>query len=149
MSEHPKIFFHGHRAQNQRSLRVGELIRHTLVDIFARGELRDPDLVGVSLTISEVRVSPDLKNATVFVMPLGGNEVTKVVLALKRAKPFLRRRVAETTSMRYTPTLNFAEDVAFDQGTHIGQLLQSPEIARDLKTDIETGTSDTKSKKRK
>ena len=145
MSDQPKFFIHGHRAQNQRSLRVGELIRHTLVDIFARGELRDPDLVGVSLTISEVRVSPDLKNATVFVMPLGGNEVTKVVLALKRAKPFLRRRVAETTELRYTPTLNFAEDVVFDQGKHIGQLLQSPEIARDL----ETGISDPKSKKRK
>ena len=78
-------------------------------------------------------------------MPLGGKEVTKVVLALKRAKPFLRRRVAETTELRYTPTLNFAEDVVFDQGKHIGQLLQSPEIARDL----ETGILDPKSKKRK
>ena len=145
MSEQPKNLLRGHREQNQRSLRVGELIRHTLVDIFARGELRDPDLVGISLTISEVRVSPDLKSATVFVMPLGGNEVTKIVLALKRATPFLRRRVAETTALRYTPTMNFAEDAVFDQGAHIDQLLRSPEIARDL----ETGISHTKTKKRK
>jgi len=126
----------GHREQSQRSLRIGEVIRHTLVDIFSRGELRDPDLVGISLTISEVRVSPDLKNATVFVMPLGGNEVTKVVLALQRATPFLRRRVAETTALRYTPSLNFAEDAVFEQGAHIDQLLRSPKIARDLEPEV-------------
>ena len=120
------------RERSQRQLRVGELIRHALVEILMRGELRDPDLEGVSITVSEVRVSPDLKNATAFVMPLGGKEVPKVVEALKRAAPFLRRQVGASATMRYMPAISFVADEAFDEGAKIDALLRSAEISRDL-----------------
>jgi ribosome-binding factor A len=120
------------RERTQRQLRVGELIRHALVEILMRGELRDPDLVGVSITISEVRVSPDLKNATAFIMPLGGNEVPKIVEALKRAAPFLRRQVGASATMRYMPALSFVADAAFEEGAKIDALLRSADLSRDL-----------------
>ncbi len=120
------------RERSQRQLRVGELIRHALVEILMRGELRDSDLEGVSITVSEVRVSPDLKNATAFVMPLGGKEVPKIVEALKRAAPFLRRQIGASTTMRYMPAISFVADEAFDEGAKIDALLRSAEISRDL-----------------
>jgi len=120
------------RERSQRQLRVGELIRHALVEILMRGELRDPDLEGVSITVSEVRVSPDLKNATAFVMPLGGKEVPKIVEALKRASPFLRRQIGASATMRYMPAISFVADEAFDEGAKIDALLRSAEISRDL-----------------
>ena len=113
------------RERTQRQLRVGELLRHALVDILMRDELRDPDLSGVSITISEVRVSPDLKNATAFVMPLGGKEVEKTLAALERAAPFLRRKIGASAAMRYMPALSFLPDEAFDEGEKIEMLLRS------------------------
>ena len=113
------------RERSQRQLRVGELLRRALVDILIRDELRDPDLSGVSITISEVRVSPDLKNATAFIMPLGGKEVEKTLAALERAAPFLRRQIGASATMRYMPALSFVVDEAFDEGEKIEMLLRA------------------------
>lgn len=119
-------------APSQRQLRVGEEIRHSLVQILARGELRDPDLVDAVVTVTEVRVSPDLKAATVFVTPFGGGEATKLVASLKRAAPFLRRELARAAVLRVAPSLRFEADRSFDNARRIDALLQQPEIARDL-----------------
>ena len=121
------------RERSQRQLRVGELLRHALVDILIRDELRDPDLSGVSITISEVRVSPDLKNATAFVMPLGGKEVAKTLAALERAAPFLRRQIGASATMRYMPALSFIADQAFDEGEKIEMLLRSTKNSQGLR----------------
>lgn len=120
------------RERSQRQLRVGEVIRHALVTVLARGDLRDPDLDGVSITVTEVRVSPDLRNVTAFVMPLGGIGTERIIEALKRAAPYLRRRIGENSTMRYLPALTFVLDAAFDQGSRIDTLLRAPDIARDL-----------------
>jgi len=122
------------RERTQRQLRVGELVRHSLVEILTRGDLRDPHLSGVSITISEVRVSPDLKNATAYIMPLGGRNIPKILAALKRAAPYLRRRVGASATMRYMPALSFVEDRVFDEGEKIATLLRSPKISKDLIT---------------
>lgn len=118
--------------RTQRQLRVGELLRHVLVDILGRGELRDPDLVGTSVTVTEVRVSPDLRNASVFVMPLGGGRTEEVVAALGRATPYLRRMVGQSVTMKYNPALKFMADQAFDEGSKIEGILRSPTVSRDL-----------------
>ena len=122
------------RERTQRQLRVGELIRHSLVEILTRDDLRDPNLSGVSITISEVRVSPDLKNATAYIMPLGGRNIPKNLAALKRAAPYLRRRVGASATMRYMPTLSFVEDRVFDEGEKIATLLRSSKVSKDLTT---------------
>jgi ribosome-binding factor A len=120
------------RERSQRQLRVGETIRHALVGILARGELRDPDLAGASITVTEVRVSPDLRNAAVFVMPLGGERTDEIVAALQRAAPFLRRQVGQSLTMKYLPELSFLADTAFDARERIDNLLRSPVVSRDL-----------------
>lgn len=123
------------RPPSQRQLRVGEELRHALAWIVERGELRDPALSGISLTITEVRVSPDLKNATAFVMPLGGGDAAvlrDVLEAMNRAVPFLRREAAKRMQLRYMPKLKFAADTSFDEAGRIGRLLASPEVRRDL-----------------
>ncbi len=121
------------RGQSQRQLKVGEEIRHALAFIVERGELHDPALQGRAITVTEVRVSPDLRNATAFVMPLGGGEVDEVVRALRRARPFLRRMVAREVKLRYVPDLSFQADESFDAYGRIDALLHRPEVARDLK----------------
>lgn len=120
----------------QRQLRVGEEVRHVLAWTIERGELRDPALAQ-PITVTEVRISPDLKNATAFVTPLGGGEAeTKEILeALKRAKGFLRRIVARELSLRYAPEISFERDASFDEAGHIDMILHSPEVARDLNHD--------------
>lgn len=123
---------HSHKESTPRSLRVGEEIRHALARIFERDELRDPALQGVALTVTEVRVSPDLKNATVFVMPLGGEQSERAVAALRRGSAFLRKLVAQEVLLRYTPGLAFELDRSFDQASHINELLHRPEVVRDL-----------------
>jgi len=120
------------RERSQRQLRVGEALRHALVDILARGELRDPALAGASITVIEVRVSPDLRNATAFVLPLGGKGAETVVAALNHAAPFLRRQLAGRVTLRHLPTLGFIADTAFDEAARIDGLLHSPEVRRDL-----------------
>lgn len=110
-------------APSQRQLRMGELIRHALSDLFARGALSDPALAGVSLTVTEVRASPDLKNATVFVTPLGGEDMDQIVSALERASGFLRAQVARSIEVRYTPNLQFEADRTFENARRIDDLL--------------------------
>ncbi|MBR9973364.1 30S ribosome-binding factor RbfA [Magnetospirillum sulfuroxidans] len=122
----------GQKPPSQRQLRVGEELRHIIASIIERGEIRDPDLAGRAITVTEVRISPDLKNATVFVMPLGGGEVTTVVKGLKRARAFLRHEVARQVDLRIAPELFFEADTSFDEASHIDALLRSPEVRRDL-----------------
>lgn len=124
----------GHQ-RTQRQLRVGEVLRHALVESLARGDLRDPVLVGKSVTVMEVRVSPDLRNAAVFVMPLGGENIDEVVEALGRAAPFLRRLISQSMTMRHLPALSFVADSAFEQSSKINDLLRTPEVAQDLERD--------------
>lgn len=97
-----------------------------------RGDLRDPDLAGVSVTVSEVRIGPDLHNATVFVTPLGGGNAAAVVAALNRAAAWLRGQVGREVRLRHTPALNFALDSSFDQATSIDRLLEQPHVTRDI-----------------
>jgi len=116
----------------QRPLRVGEEIRHALARIFARGELHDPDLASATVTVTEVRVSPDLKNATAFVMPLGGMREAEVIAALRRSAPYLRRAIGRDVKLRYAPNLSFALDTAFAHASRIEAVLHRPEVERDL-----------------
>lgn len=116
----------------QRQLRAGELIRHALTDIFAREEFADPDLYGKSITITEVRISPDLKNATAFAAPLGGEDMAKTVAALNRVAGFMRGRLSREIDMRYTPILRFIADDSYDEARRIEALLASERVRRDL-----------------
>ncbi len=125
----------GHAGPSQRQLRVGELVRHALSDILARETLRDPDLEGRIITVSEVRLSPDLKAATVFVAPLGGGETAPVVAALTRCKKFLRGRLGQHLTMKFTPDLRFEADRSFDEAQRVDGLLRSDAVARDLAAD--------------
>jgi len=122
---------------SQRQLRAGELVRHALVDILSREDLRDPDLQGVSVTIGEVRASVDLKHMTAFVSALGPTDPQIVAKALTRCAPFLRGRLARAVEMRFTPQLHFYADGSYDEARHIDDLLTSPEVARDLKHEDE------------
>jgi ribosome-binding factor A len=116
----------------QRQLRVGEELRHALVQTIDRAHFRDPDLMGVSITITEVRVSPDLKNATAFVTRLGGENVDTLVAALKRAGPYLRGQIAKAVKLRVVPVLSFEADLSFDYASYINNILHSPDVSRDL-----------------
>lgn len=116
----------------QRQLRVGEQVRHILAGLFLRGDLHDPDLHDVSVTVTEVRISPDLKNATAFVMTLAGTEIDRTMDALRRAAPFLRSQIAKELSLRYAPRLSFQRDTSFDYAQKIDRLLHSDEVARDV-----------------
>jgi len=125
----PKHSRESHAAgPSQRQLRVGEVLRHALVDVLARGELRDPALTDVSITVTEVRVSPDLKAATAFVVPLGGRDQATVVAALDRCGPYLRGQIGRLAGLRFTPTLRFLADRSFDQAQQIERLLQRPDV---------------------
>ena len=117
---------------SQRVLRVSELIRHALADILARGEIEDPAFAGQVLTVPAVRMSPDLKLATISVMPLGGKNVDKVMAALERNKKALRTLIAHRVNLKYASELRFVVDGTFDAHAKIDALLKSPEVARDL-----------------
>ena len=120
------------RGPSQRQLRVAEEIRHVLAGVMMRGEVHDAALDGVSVTISEVRISPDLKNATVFSLPLGGAKVGEVLKGLNRSAPFLRAQVGKSMQLRYAPTLTFVEDKSFSEAHRIEEILKSEKVARDL-----------------
>ncbi|MBO42332.1 MAG: ribosome-binding factor A [Rhodospirillaceae bacterium] len=122
------------RERSVRQLRVGEELRHILSEILARGDLRDPDLVGRSITVSEVRVSPDMRNATAFVLPLGGGEEDAVVTALGRAAAYLRNEVGRKLHLKYLPQLSFLRDTSFDTARDIDKLLADPAVVRDLRS---------------
>lgn len=112
------------KAPGQRQLRVGEELRHILAEVLGREELRDPVMQGVSVTVSEVRVSPDLRRATAFVMPLGGGDVGEIIAALNRAAAFLRGRMSRMVNLKYAPSLVFEADTAFDEASKIDALLR-------------------------
>lgn len=122
----------------QRQLRVAEEIRHVLAGLFERRDFRDPELADVALTVTEVRISPDLKHATAFVSRLGRSDVDALLPALRRAAPFLRSQVAQALRLRFTPELGFEPDHTLDYATKINRLLLQPEVARDLLGDAET-----------
>ena len=120
------------KAPGQRQLRIGEELRHILAAIFERETFRDPALVDVRLTVTEVRPSPDLRHARVYVVPLGGGNMTKILEGLKRVNPFLRREVASRVQFKFIPDLIFSADTTFDEAEHISRLLHKPEVARDI-----------------
>ena len=122
---------HG-RAPSQRQLRVGEEVRHALSQVLGESLLRDPDLADAAITVTEVRISPDLKNATAFVMPLGGSDLEAKVAALRRAAPFLRGEVARRVKLRFAPRLSFEPDRSFDAAGRIDDLLRGERLQRDL-----------------
>jgi len=119
-------------APNIRLLRVNENIRHALADILRRGHINDPALKNVSVTVTEVRTSPDLRNATVFVMALGGENQPEVLKALNQAAPYIGSFLSKSVHMKYLPRLKFVTDETFDESSHINTLLHNPKVARDL-----------------
>ncbi len=128
--------FTGKGQSGQRHLRVGEEIRHALSEIFMRGESNAPELFGAAITVSEVRVSPDLKNATAYVMPLGGEHKEELLEVLKEAAPELRHLVSKRIKLRHTPRIHFALDQSFDAAQRIESILRKPEVARDLEKPV-------------
>ncbi len=122
------------RERSQRQLRVGEEIRHRLSEILMRDEVRDPDLAGRSITVTQVQVSPDMKQALVYARPLAGDVETskKVIAALNRSAGFLRGRLGREITIRHTPELRFATDDSFDAADALDRLLRSKPVARDL-----------------
>jgi len=123
------------RSHSQRQLRVGEEVRHILAALIERGEMRDPELRGTSITVTSVDVSPDLRNAIAFIMPLGGQDEQRLLAAMRRAAPWFRARVGEKAGLRYAPEIRFEVDRTFDEADRIGQLLRRPDVARDIKDD--------------
>lgn len=119
----------------QRQRRVAEEIRHRLADAFLRTEFRDPDLAGADLTVAEVRMSPDLRHATVFVSRLGDSDIDSLIPALGRAAPFLRGVIGHGLRLKFTPDLHFLPDHAIDEATRINEILHLPEVQRDLDHD--------------
>ncbi len=127
---------HQHRDQStggsQRQLRVGELIRHELADILSRGGIHDPVIEGHMITVPEVRMSPDLRLATIYVMPLGGHDEKKVIAALDRNKRYVRGEIARRVNLKFAPEIRFHIDERFDEAERIEKLLRTPAVQRDL-----------------
>ena len=117
---------------SQRQLRAGELVRHALVDILREGDLHDETLQGASVTVTEVRLSPDFRHAICFVEPLGGAKASEVVEALNRHAKFLRGKLGRSIILRFTPELKFIHDPSFDEAARMNALFNRPEVRRDL-----------------
>jgi ribosome-binding factor A len=117
---------------SQRMLRVAELIRHALSELLSRGDVTDPLLAGKVITVPVVKMSPDLKLATAYIMPLGGKDIEIVLQALERNKKFLRTEVAHRINMKFAPELRFRADTSFDYSDSVDALLRSPKVVRDL-----------------
>jgi ribosome-binding factor A len=130
---------HHHRNQasggSQRQLRVGELIRHELAEMLSRGEVHDPVVEAHMITVPEVRMSPDLRLATIYVMPLGGRDEDEVVGALDRHKRYIRGEIARRVNLKFAPEIRFRVDERFDEAERIEKLLRTPEVQRDLSGD--------------
>ncbi len=118
---------------SQRMLRVGEMIRHSIAEMLIRGEIHDDVLASHVITISEVRMSPDMKLATAYVMPLGGKDVGPVVDALNKQKRFIRGEIAQAVNLKYAPDVRFREDKSFEEATRIDRLLDSPKVRQDTR----------------
>ncbi len=120
---------------SQRQLRVGETVRHAVADILVNGSVHDSELEGHIITVPEVRMSPDLKLATIYVMPLGGRDTEIVIAALERHKKFLRGEVARRVNLKFAPDLRFRVDDRFDEAERIEKLLRTPAVQKDLASD--------------
>lgn len=120
------------KGPSQRQLRAGELIRHALADLLQRGDLRDPGVRDVSVTVAEVRVSPDLKNATAYCMPLGGENAEGVIAGLNRSAAFLRGQLGREIDMKHTPALKFELDRTFGEAERIDAILKRADVRRDI-----------------
>jgi ribosome-binding factor A len=132
----------GHRSSQgpgQRQLRAGELVRHALVEILRVEDLQDPALAGVSVTLTEVRMSPDLRRATCFVEPLGGVHAAEVVDGLNRTARFLRGRLGHAVVLKFTPELRFVHDQSFEEAARMNRLFDDPRIRRDIETGDDDG----------
>jgi ribosome-binding factor A len=122
----------GPQGPSQRQLRAGELVRHALVEIFREEEINDPVLAGVSVTVTEVRVNPDLRHATAFVEPLGGENAAEVVKALNRHARFIRGHLGRMIDLRFTPELHFRHDESFNEAARMAKLFDDPRVRQDL-----------------
>jgi len=117
---------------SQRQLRAAEAIRHALADLLTRGAIHDPLLSGLAITIPEVRLSPDLRLATVYVMPLGGKDIEAVLAALDRHRKFIRAELARAVNLKFAPEIRFRADETFEEARRIDAILRSPKVARDV-----------------
>lgn len=125
------------KGPSQRQLRAGELIRHTLMEILQREEFDHPDLAGLSVTVTEVRPSPDLRNATVFATTLGGERLEAGLAALNEVAPQVQGLLGQKIDLKFTPRLTFKKDESFEEAARIERLLSRPEVVRDLDNDPE------------
>jgi ribosome-binding factor A len=123
------------KGPTQRSLRAGEVVRHALAEILARGEIHDPVIAAHLITVPEVRMSPDLRMATVYILPLGGADAAVVLAALERNKRYLRGEIARRVNLKFAPDIRFRIDQRFDEAERIERLLRSPQVRRDLDND--------------
>ncbi len=135
MSRHPSSRNDARNGPTQRQLRVGEMLRHALADVLRRGDIRDPDLIGVSVTITQVKPSPDMRYATVFCEPLGGQNAKPIIAALNRHKGYLRGEMGRQIAMKFTPDLRFVEDEYFAEAQKIETILKSSRVQQDLKAE--------------
>ena len=122
----------GPAGASQRQLRVGELVRHAIAEMLVRGDVHDPVIETHMITVPEVRMSPDLRLATVYVMPLGGRDADTVIAAFERNKKYLRGEIAHRVNLKFAPDLRFHLDERFDEAERIDKLLRSPAVSRDL-----------------
>jgi ribosome-binding factor A len=120
---------------SQRALRAGELVRHAVAEVLGRGEVHDPVLEGHMVTIPEVRMTPDLRLATIYVMPLGGKDAKDVLAALERNKKYLRGEIAHRVNLKFAPDIRFLLDERFEEAARIDKLLRTPAVQRDLHHD--------------
>ncbi len=118
-------------------LRVGELIRHTMSDLLTRGTINDPVLEGHVISVPDVRMSPDLKLATIYVLPLGGKDMKEVVAALDQHRKFLRGEIAKRINLKFAPDIRFKADQSFEYGTKIDALFNEPKVTQDLQQDLQ------------
>jgi ribosome-binding factor A len=124
---------------SQRQLRVGELVRHALADMLARGDVHDPVIEGHLVTVPEVKMSPDLRLATIYIMPMGGRDAAQVVAAFEQHKKFLRAEIAHRINLKFAPEIRFRIDERFDEAERIDKLLRSPAVQRDLRGEDGSG----------
>ena len=120
---------------SQRQLRVGELVRHAMAELLTRGDVHDPVIEGHLITVPEVRMTPDLRLATIYIMPLAGRDADAVVAAFERNKKFLRGEIAHAINLKFAPDIRFRIDERFAEAERIDRLLRAPEVKRDLTKD--------------
>ena len=129
---------HDTKGPSQRQLRVGEVVRHTLSELFTRGDVHDPVIQKHLITVPEVRMSGDLRLATIYIMPLGGRDIEEVLAALDRNKKYLRGEIARGVNLKFAPEIQFRADERFEEAERIEKLLRTPRVRRDLEDGTES-----------